>query len=44
MNWNLRRSWVTVRCSSALLAVPTITIGGRTAAFSGGTYFFFAPR
>src|SRR5204862_8216284 len=27
-----------------LLAVPTITIGGRTDfAFSGNTYFFFAP-
>ena len=41
-----RSSWATpARCSSgSLLAVPTITIGGRTDfAFSGSTYFFFAP-
>ena len=41
-----RSSWATrARCSSASCSrCPTITIGGRTDfAFSGNTYFFFAP-
>ena len=41
-----RSSWATrARCFLGLmLAVPTITVGGRTdVQFSGNTYFFFAP-